>query len=83
MNELVSGIDTVKCNAWEEPFSERIISVRSRELAILWKSFVLSKPQISHTDALVLCRCIERVYCDKCTSCGVNVNVCCIYPAWE
>eukprot|EP00210_Caulerpa_lentillifera_P008090 g7724.t1 len=39
--EVVSGIEAVKCNAWEEPFWKRILKIRKVELSILWKSFVL------------------------------------------
>ena len=44
---FVLGIDAVKCNAWEEPFWNRILAVRGRELGILWKSFVLSAPPLT------------------------------------
>lgn len=39
--EVVSGIEAVKCNAWEVPFWSRILDIRRLELGILWKSFVL------------------------------------------
>ncbi|GMH44339.1 hypothetical protein BSKO_12273 [Bryopsis sp. KO-2023] len=40
--ELLSGIEVVKCNAWEKPLRKTILSVRKVELRVLWHSFVLS-----------------------------------------
>eukprot|EP00803_Ostreobium_quekettii_P010076 evm.model.scf_1807.1 EVM.evm.TU.scf_1807.1 scf_1807:280-13061(-) len=40
--ELMSGIEVVKTSTWEMPFRGRIMDVRGKELAVLWKSFVLS-----------------------------------------
>ncbi|CAD7704333.1 unnamed protein product, partial [Ostreobium quekettii] len=40
--ELISGIEVVKTSTWEMPFREHIMDVRGKELAVLWKSFVLS-----------------------------------------
>ena len=38
----VEGIEVVKTSTWEAPFRERILNIRTKELGVLWKSFVLS-----------------------------------------
>lgn len=40
--ELLAGIEVVKCSTWEESFWSKINAVRNTELAILWKSFIIS-----------------------------------------